>query len=41
MKKLNGIAFSAAILYCACDNLWAATYLVGPGKTYTKLLYLI
>jgi hypothetical protein len=37
MKKLNGIAFSAAILYCACGNLWAATYLVGPGKTYTKL----
>ena len=37
MENFKGIAFSAALLYCTCGNLWAATYIVGPGKTYTKL----
>jgi hypothetical protein len=37
MKHTVIIIFSAILLCCACSNLWADTYLVGPGKTYTKL----
>jgi hypothetical protein len=37
MKNVVVIAFSAILLYSACSTLWATTYLVGPGKTYTKL----
>ena len=37
MKRAAVIAFSLILLSSFCGNLLAVTYLVGPGKTYTKL----